>query len=319
MGKASRSKRLRYEQPGNAPSSVHLANADARVTTKDVLLLVIATLPTFSGLRTEDNLVMAVCLSVSWAAIIALCVIHQGSKIKKSIIAFLVTMLMGAFGIRLYSQNVKIASLSPADVMKATEEGARKGAKEAFDDLEARIKSSLGSNRLSAPVPGTNSNIRNLPLAFLQFERADSVESNLPIAPGKPMLVNVYFRNRGTYPVTGGLVWSVLTYATMAKDSDKQINSKFTTLVHRLHKTHPTGGVSIGVGNDLWNTASSEPMTVDKIEALVQGKSRLVLTALAMWKDEKLTSQEWPVCQWFTNVPAPGETVKAIAWHNCEI
>jgi hypothetical protein len=66
-----------------------------RFSPKEIAVTVIATVLAFAGLFVEDPRIVFLCLGVSWAAFIYLCVVHPGSHFRRATIAILIAACYG--------------------------------------------------------------------------------------------------------------------------------------------------------------------------------------------------------------------------------
>src|SRR5579859_331792 len=78
-----------------------------RFSPKEIAVIVIATVLAFAGLFVEDLRIVFLCLGVSWAAFIYLCVEHPGSYFWRVSVAILVTACHGGVIYLLYEHTLE--------------------------------------------------------------------------------------------------------------------------------------------------------------------------------------------------------------------
>src|SRR5256885_965986 len=80
--------------------------------TRELLVLILGILPAWAGSSTSDPWIFLACISVSWIALIILCLSHRSSWLLRSTVIIIVTVFFCFVGYRFWdrAQVVDLAS-----------------------------------------------------------------------------------------------------------------------------------------------------------------------------------------------------------------
>ncbi len=156
---------------------------------------------------------------------------------------------------------------------------------------------------------------------YLQLDRREFVFGNATLEVGKSLHENLHFVNHGMTPVRDAHLWPMLTYVDVkanGPDSDIKMQKLWNKAIDvAWNRWKNSGGQAIGVGQEMWQTAVSEPLTQLELDGLANGDGKLYVLATAVWRENR-KRKDWLVCEWTTNLTFPA-ALNSAAWHYCDM
>lgn len=169
----------------------------------------------------------------------------------------------------------------------------------------------------SAPTPPERSQRDD---GFLQLERTELVvdkPTDKPtLAAGRPFRMNYHLFNRGGRPVYDAHSWGWLIVADASKNSDENMQAVFKKGIEDGYRKFSGRGQSVSINGEVWDTAVSEPFTIEQINSLVNGAGKLYFLVGAVWTGEDNKPQYLFRCSWVSNI-RKDLNMFGIPLHNC--
>jgi hypothetical protein len=200
------------------------------------------------------------------------------------------------------------------------------------DQLNAIDKNTKQPPRVEVNVPppqviiqnGTVTGVQQQPRndGFLQLERQEFSQYPPTVAVGNKLSLNYHFVNRGNRPVRGARAWGFLIPADIAANGPNP-DAKIWGICEKsckqiYHHVSGKGGVLIGVNQEFWGTAVSQPLTDSDVKGIFNDTVRLYSITVAIWKSENGEEQNWSVCNFAHNISPDSPSLVNAIWHNCD-
>ncbi|PYV18821.1 MAG: hypothetical protein DMG21_03825 [Acidobacteria bacterium] len=151
---------------------------------------------------------------------------------------------------------------------------------------------------------------------FMQFTEMKPVYPLFTL--GKPLMLNVYYQNKSTFPVVGVKQDAALgfIYGPSAQAKSGYVRQTFARqMLNDLKATSSYGDV--GVGGTIWTTVQSDhDLTTNDVNSLIEGKVTLYVISHIEWTEHP---KGFNLCLYMDRPPGPRvEDFSQLSWHVCE-
>lgn len=159
------------------------------------------------------------------------------------------------------------------------------------------------------------------PESFVQLEELKVIkESAFQI--GKPILVNIIYKNRGREPVSGLRLFEAMILCSAPGDQrskDRGTWHLFQDAVAREKASNDEMGVDVGVDRRVFGTVYSQPMTKSLISSILSRNTLVYVLSHAEWNENP---KGIDLCQWM-QIPSDINGLRIpndrIVWDACEL
>jgi len=164
--------------------------------------------------------------------------------------------------------------------------------------------------------------IAQSPTGFLQFDRIEIRQETSYLAAGKQFGGNFYSRNPGPTRVFNAYGYSKSFVMEVGDDTDRLVQSLFEQQIRAIREDYLAGkikGPEQGIGQGLWTTVLTEPLTQEQVDGILKGTVRIYFVTWLAWSDQQGGKDFSYDCRWLQ-----GYTLKApykereIVWHYCQ-
>jgi hypothetical protein len=188
----------------------------------------------------------------------------------------------------------------------------------------ARLPEFMGSVPQSTPPqiianPKTSAPLRHNPESFLQLGKIQVL--HMEIVRDSVMSVNIHIENKSPVP-------AYHTYRTFAagmgrlgddpNKTDQQVHDYFLkrSLAEQRDTVKTSKGVTVGIGETIWNTLDLDPLTQEQVDGYISGRMRFYIYVWARWEGNQ---RDLDVCRWIQypgtqHVPDGAELVMHDCW-----
>jgi hypothetical protein len=173
------------------------------------------------------------------------------------------------------------------------------------------------------PSPTTDSG----PTGFLQLEVFKFPEDSSPLAAGKRVILNFYYRNPGPYPVTDRHSFEAIFFAVRSdlpsdhgfESSEREIRASFEEgRKDHIKKNSAKKTEPVGAGQTMYKSVLFAPVSENAVKGIMDGTVRIYALAWATWKDSrKRIGTMDTTCYWLQPPKSTDLLSPQLVWHSC--
>ena len=154
---------------------------------------------------------------------------------------------------------------------------------------------------------------------FLVIEQMLPVDDLSVIAEGRSIGFNIVFTQRGNQPVHDVHNFETLSIVEPTDAASRAARQTFRSeqkMAHQRAFHEHIDAPSVGLGQQVFNTAVLGPLTKETADSILRGKNLLYLQAWANWKDLNGNTGTIDEC-WLMVPPVTSKLTAQVNWHNC--
>ena len=197
-----------------------------------------------------------------------------------------------------------------------------------FCNEQTRLKYLLGITILGLTILGSIASIQSgwfsrsrSDEGFLQFDRIEILQDYSYLAPGKQFGGDFYSRNPGPGRVFNAYGYSQAFIADVDEETDHRVRILFDQKISPIRAQYLEGkikGPEEGVGQGIWTTVLTHPLTQGELEGILKGTTRIYYVSWLAWTDSEGHKASAYDCRWLQahTLAAPYKK-EDIVWHFC--
>lgn len=206
------------------------------------------------------------------------------------------------------------AVFSGVAVKRGLDSGAQVSAQ--LDRIEKAVSATTQRPSTAKSVPN-GPQYHNDSGGFMQLEKKEILRtSDTLLRVGERFQMNYHLFNRGNRPVLDTQSWGMLICLDAKKNPDSRLMTVLRKGIEDAYTKFKGGGPTIGVGQEQWSTAVSEPLTAEQLEGLKKGTYKMYFTVGMAWNNENHEVFYSYFCSWFSDLNSSADLKQAV-WHFC--